>query len=242
VPNGTEQAADFAVTVQRIQVLELADLTDEWVAEHVAEHDTITAWREAIVERIATMKLNQARNVLIDRVSDSLAELVDIDAPESMVNNDLQARVQNTVQQFQSQGIALDQWLSATGQDTNQFVDSLKEQSVKAVKVDLALRAVAGAEGLTADQDDLELEYQRIAMRVGQKVNTVRKAYEKNDAVPDLASQISKSKALDWLLHNVTMVDTEGKELNRDDILGHSHDDDHDHGHDHGDEHTGEGE
>ena len=239
-PNGTEQPADFEVTVQRVQVLELADLTDEWVAEHVSEHDTVAGWREAVVARIGEMKLNQARNVLIDKVSESLAALVDVEAPESMVNSDLQGRVQNTVQQFQSQGIALEQWLSATGQDTNQFVDSLKEQSVKAVKVDLALRAIVVAEGLSATDDDIELEYQRIAMRVGQKPNQVRKVYEKNDAVTDLGSQIAKSKALDWLLHNVTMVDTNGKVLDREHVLGHdhSHDHDHDHGHDGDDGHS----
>ena len=128
--------------------------------------------------------------------------------------------------------------MSVTGQDTNQFVDALKEQSVKAAKVDLALRAVAAAEGLTADDDDVALEYERIAMRVGQKPNQVRKVYEKNDAVPDLAAQISKSKALDWLLHNVTMVDTNGKELDREHVLGHDHSHDHSHdgdeGHSHG--------
>lgn len=239
-PNGTDQPADFEVTVQRVQTLELADLTDEWVAEHVAEHDTVAAWRDAVAARIAEMKLNQARNVLIDKVSESLADLVDIDAPEPMVNSDLQARVQNTVQQFQSQGIALDQWLSATGQDTNQFVDALKEQSVKAVKVDLALRAIVVAEGLGATDDDIELEYQRIAMRVNQKPAQVRKVYEKNDAVVDLVSQIAKSKALDWLLHNVTMVDTNGKVLDREHVLGHdhSHDHDHDHGHDGDDGHS----
>jgi trigger factor len=155
-----------------------------------------------------------------------------------MVNSDLQARVQNTVQQFQAQGIALDQWLSATGQDTNQFVDALKEQSQKAVKVDLALRAIVVAEGLAANDEDIELEYQRIAMRVNQKPAQVRKVYEKNDAVADLASQIAKSKALDWLLHNVTMVDTNGKELDREHILGHDHDHSHDHAHDGEDGHS----
>ncbi|NBN89050.1 MAG: hypothetical protein EBV24_01850 [Actinobacteria bacterium] len=237
-PNGTEQSADFEVTVQRVQVLELADLSDAWVAEHVAEHDTVAAWREAVAARISEMKLNQARNVLIDKASESLAALVDIDAPESMVNSDLQARVQNTVQQFQAQGIALDQWLSATGQDTNQFVDALKEQSQKAVKVDLALRAIVVAEGLAATDEDIELEYQRIAMRVNQKPTQVRKVYEKNDAVADLASQIAKSKALDWLLHNVTMVDTNGKELDREHVLGHDHDHSHDHAHDGEDGHS----
>ena len=102
------------------------------------------------------------------------------------------------------------------------------------------MRAVAVAEGLVADESDIELEYQRIAMRVGQKPAQVRKVYEKNDAVPDLASQISKSKALDWLLHNVTMVDTNGKELDREHVLGHdhSHDESHDHAHDGGHGHS----
>ena len=94
------------------------------------------------------------------------------------------------------------------------------------------------AEGLSATDDDIELEYQRIAMRVGQKPNQVRKVYEKNDAVTDLGSQIAKSKALDWLLHNVTMVDTNGKELDREHVLGHDHSHDHSHdgeeGHSHG--------
>ncbi len=231
-PNGTEIAADFTVTVQRVQVLELADLTDEWVSEHVAQHDTVSAWRDAIVERVSTVKLNQARNMLIERVTDALAQLVEIDAPEVMVSSDLQNRVQNTIQQFQAQGIALDQWLSATGQDTNGFIETMRGQSEKAAKADLALRAVAVAEGLEVSDQDLNMEFQRIAMQVGQKVSQVRKAYEKNDAVADLSAQIRKSKALDWLLHNVAMVDAEGNALDRDTVLGHS---DHDHDHDHDD-------
>jgi hypothetical protein len=46
-----------------------------------------------------------------------------------MVSSDLSARVQNTVQRFQSQGIALEQWLQVTGQDPAQFVESMREQS-----------------------------------------------------------------------------------------------------------------
>ena len=67
-------------------------------------------------------------------------------------------------------------------------------------------------------------------MQYGQKAKEIRKAYEQNDAVPELLSQIRKSKAMDWLLHNVEMVDTTGAEIDPDLILGHTHDhDDHDH-------------
>ena len=87
------------------------------------------------------------------------------------------------------------------------FVESLRGASTQAVKVDLALRAVAAAEALDADEGDLAAEYERMAVMAEQKPNQVRKAYERNDLVPELVAQIRKSKALDWLLHHVELVD-----------------------------------
>lgn len=235
VPNGTEESADFTITVNRVQTLEIPELTDEWVAENIADADTIDDWKTSLRARYEEMRMNQMRRTVVDRLTDELEKLVEIEAPESMVNNDLQARVQNTLQQFQAQGIALDQWLSATGQDADSFIAGMKTQSEKAVKIDLALRAVATAEGIEVADDDLEAEYEQIGVRVGEKTSKVRRAYEQNDAVIDLVSQMRKSKALEWLLHNVTFVDQNGTELSTDTVLGeHDHDHDHDHeGHDH---------
>jgi trigger factor len=240
-PNGTSEAADFEVTVSNVQEMVLPELTDSWVDENIGEFDTVEAYTASIAERISTSKLNQARNSFVDIVTTALAELVDVDAPESMVNGDLQARVQNTVQQFQAQGISIDQWMAATGQDAESFIATLRVQSEKAVKVDLALRAIAVAESLDVDDDEIDAEYARIAMQVGQKKAQVKRAYEANDAVTDLVAQIRKTKALDWLLHHVEIVDPDGQPVDRDLILGHSHDEhgghDHDHDHDHGGDH-----
>jgi trigger factor len=237
-PKGTEEPADFTVKVTAVQTLAVPELTDEWVSENLGEFDTVDDWRADIAERMAEGRLGQVRQQLIGKVTESLAGLVDIEPPESMVNADLQRRVQNTVQQFQAQGIDLEAWLSATGQDTNSFVESLRGQSHEAVKVDLALRAVAVAEQLEVEPEEIDAEYARIAMQVNQKAKDVRKAYERNDAVPELIAQLRKSKALDWLVHHVEMVDPEGNPIDRDVVLGHpDHDDaDHDHdGHDHAD-------
>jgi trigger factor len=158
-----------------------------------------------------------------------LAKLVEIEIPETMVGSDLQARVQNTIQQFQQQGIALDQWLSATGQDTDSFIAGMKEQSEKAVKVDLALRAVATAQAIVISDEDIEAEFEAIGVRVNEKTAKVRKAYEQNDAVTDLVAQMRKSQALEWLLHNTTFVDQDGNVLDTDTVLGEHDHDDHDH-------------
>ena len=237
-PNGTEIPADFVVKVQKVQTLDLPELTDEWIQNTIPEFDSVAAWKDSTLERLTTGRLNQMRNSVVDKVTDGLAELVDIEAPESMVNGDLQGRVQNTISQFQQQGIALDQWLSATGQDPESFIEGLKAQSQKAVKVDLALRAVGVAQKIEVTDEDIESEYKIIAVRVQQSPAQVRKAYEQNDAVQDLTTQIRKSKTLDWLLHNVEFVDADGNTLERDTVLGHSdHDHDHDHVHDHDHDH-----
>lgn len=222
-PNGTEEPADFAVTVNKVQTLQVPELTDEWVAETVAGAETVDEWRNSIRDRYVEQRLNTVRRTVVDRVTDALAALVEIDPPEAMVQSDLQARVQNTVQQFQAQGIALDQWLQVTGQDADSFVEGIKTQSEKAVRVDLALRAVAAAENITVSDDELEAEYEAIGVRVNEKTARVRKAYEKNDAVADLVAQMRKSKALDWLVHNVSYVDQGGTALDTDMVLGHDH-------------------
>jgi trigger factor len=237
-PKQTDEAADFTVTVKAVQELALPELTDEWVSENTGEFDTVEEWNEAIRERLTQAKLNRVRQSVAAKLTESLVALVDAEPPESMVAAEMQSRIQNLARQFQSQGVDLGAWLSATGQSPQEFMEGSRPQAVEAVKADLALRAVAAAESLDATDTELEMEYARMAMQFGQKAKEVRRLYEQNDAVPELVAQIRKSKAMDWLLHHVEMVDTEGNVIDRDLVLGHTHDeddhDDHDHdGHDH---------
>ena len=255
-PNGTEEAADFSVKVTAVQELSLPEADDAWVAENVDGFETVSAWRDAIRERMDAARWDQVRGNLVEKVTDQLAELVTIDPPESMVSADLQNRVQNVIRQFSAQGMNLEQWLQATGQEPADFVESFRPQSVKAAKVDLALRAVVASQGLAASEDDVERELAGIASRTNENairqqlmagskkkpklvsIDQVRAAYVANDALVDLAAEIGKSKALDWLVHHVEYVDASGTVLDSDTVVGHSeadhaHDHDHDHAHDH---------
>ena len=227
-PKGTEDPADFTVSVSAVQELVLPDLDDEWVSENLGEHDTVEEWRTALAEQLTAQKLDVARNQFVAAATEALGELVEIEPPEAMVQSDLQARVRNTMEQFQARGIELGQFLSATGQDPDDFMNTLREQSMQAVKLDLALRAVAAAEGFEVSEDDLDAEFTQMGMRFGEKPAKVRRAYETQGAMPDLVNQIRKSRALDHLLHHVDIVDSDGQPIDRDLILGHSHDDDDD--------------
>ncbi len=229
-PKGTEEPAEFTVNVSSVQAMEAAELTDEWVSDNLGEFDTVEEWNESLKGAAAEQKLGQARQQVVSQVNEALVGLTDIEPPEAMVNSELNQRVQGTIQQFQAQGIDFNQWLEATGQDPQQFVDSMRGSAEQAVKVDLALRAVAEAEALEVEGHEVEAEYARMAMQYGQKAKDIRRAYERNDAVPELLAQIRKSKAFDWLIHHVEFVDEAGNAIDRDTLLGHTHDgqDDHD--------------
>ena len=97
-PNGTTDDADMKVVVKKVQEMVLEDLTDEWVSSHVAEFDSVDAWKTSLRSRLEDMKLNQARSVFVDRTTSALAELVEVDSPEAMINSDLQSRVRGTVE------------------------------------------------------------------------------------------------------------------------------------------------
>ncbi|RLE20002.1 MAG: trigger factor [Actinobacteria bacterium] len=228
-PKSTEDEADFTVKVTAVQEMKTPELTDEWVSENLGEFDTVEEWDASLTETLQETKLNGTRQQLVRAITSALAGLVDAELPESMVNNELNQRVQGTMQQFQAQGIDLGEWLTSTGQEPDQFIESMRGEAEEAVKVDLALRAVAEAESVEVEGHDLEMEYARMAMQHQQKSKDIRKAYEQNDAVPELESQIRKSKALDWLIHNVAFVDEAGESIDRDTLLGHSHDEDGNH-------------
>ena len=225
-PKGLDDPADFVVKVTAVQVSVVPELTDDWVSDNIGEFDTVDEWNASLRELQADQKLNQARQRVVPAMNAALAALVDVEVPEAMVDADLNQRVQGIVQQFQAQGIDLGQWLAATGQGPDDFVESMRDASVEAVQVDLALRAVAEAEAIEVEPHDFDAEYARMAMQYGQKAKEIRKAYEQNEAVPELAAQIRKSKAFDWLLHNIDFVDGNGDPIDRDTLLGESTDDD----------------
>ena len=218
-PSGTDEAADFTVNVKKVQELQLPELTDEWVSENLGEFDTVEAWRESIRNRLQATRTGQLRQAVVERTSQALAELVDDEPPQVLVQAELRGRLENMAMQFQAQGIGFEQYLAVTGQDPETFQSTMTEGATRAVKADLALRAVADAESLEIDDDELEAEYVRIAISVNQKPNQVRKAYEKNDAVADLTAELRKRKAFDWLLERVEIVDPDGKLVERSLVL-----------------------
>ena len=105
----------------------------------------------------------QAQMALREKVGEALAALVTDEVPEPMVGQEMQERLQDLAMRLQAQGMQLEQYLAMTGADPETFSQELRETAIQAVKVDLALRAVADAESIECTDDDLEDELEGVA-------------------------------------------------------------------------------
>jgi trigger factor len=205
---------EFRVAVKQVRELVLPELTDDW-AKEASDFETVEALRADIVRRMTIVRAMQARMALTERAAEAAGELVVDEVPDPLVNEEMRGRLNDLGVRLQNQGASLEQYLAMSGQSPAEFSEELKVLATNAVRVDLALRAVATAENIEADDDDLEAEYVRIAERAKEKVANVRKAYERNDAVAGLRAEIRKRKALNWLTEHVEIVDPEGRTIER---------------------------
>jgi trigger factor len=214
----TEASLRLRILVKEVKEKVLPEVDDEW-ANEASEFETVEELREDLRTRSATTRVIMAQMGLRNGAAQAAGELVDADdVPEAMVSAEMEHRLQDLAMRLQAQGMDFDSYMAASGQDQEGMVAELRDAAVMATKADLALRAIAEAEGLDASEDDLEEEFEKLAQRVDQSPAEVRVALEEGDQIPAVRSDLRKRKALDWLVEHVQIVDEEGTAVDRADL------------------------
>jgi trigger factor len=152
----------------------------------------------------------QGQMALRDKVLEAVAGLVDIEVPEALVNQELRGRLEDLAHRLSHQGAAIEQYLAATGQDQEAFLAGLREGATAAVRADLALRAVVAQEAIEASDEDLDAEIARLAERVGQKPDKLRRDLGKRGGLEAVRSDLARGKALQFLVDHANAVDEDG--------------------------------
>jgi trigger factor len=212
-----ERELQFRILVKSVQETVLPELTDEWAAE-ASEFETVEALRASLADRMLRVRRAQASVAFREKVGEALADLVTDEVPEAMVQNEMGQRLQDLSMRVQAQGMRLEQYLAMTGTDPETFSQELKDTATRGVKVDLALRAVAEAEGLECTDEDLQEELDGVAARVGEDADAVREQLERAGQLSAVRSDIRKRKALEWLLDRTEVLDPEGAEIDRSEL------------------------
>lgn len=199
----------FRVLVKEVSETVLPDLDDELVAAHT-EHATAAELRAGIEARQSAMRVLRGRMAREQGLIVALADLVAEEPPPAMIDREVEAQLVDMDEELRRRGGDI----SSTGQPVEEIAEQLREPAVRAVKFDLALRAVASAEGLEPSDADVEAEIEQAATRPdvrGATPDELRARLVETGQLSSLRASMAKSAARKWLLDRVVLIGPDGE-------------------------------
>jgi trigger factor len=203
------QEVAFQVMVKETKRKVLPEADDEW-AKEASEFETIEELRADIRQRMENVRKIQAHMTVREKVLQAVGAKVAIDIPEPLIQQEMEHRLHNLLHRLEQQGATVEQYLQATGLSQDQLIADVRLEATKSVKADLALRAVVAAEEIVASDDEVDAEIARLAERTGRKPAQLRKEIERAQGLQAVRSELSRGKALQFLVDHATVVDEKG--------------------------------
>ena len=181
----------FHVKVNEVKVKEVPAVDDEF-AKDVSEFDTLKELKADIKKKMTAERTEAAQRAFEDVLMAKVAEGVEADIPQEMVELQAERMMEQFKQQLAAQGIPFDQYLKMTGTTEADFRKQADGPAAEQVKMDLAVEAIIKAEGLEATDEDVENELKNVAEKYGMDLETVKKYLRPED----VKEQVIREKAV----------------------------------------------
>ena len=212
---GVGESVVYTMQLKQVKERILPDLTDEWVEENT-EWPTVEEMRDAVLTQMSKMKVVEAQMSQRDAMLVAVGELVPDDAvPAVLVDAEANDRMHDLGHRLAQQKMNLEQFLQATGQTPDQLLSAVRTDAHRAVKIDLALRALVKAEGLDATPEEVDEELVKTAEAMDVTPDVLRANLFNTGRVVAFESEVAKRKANRWLSEHVTFVDHLGIMIDR---------------------------
>ena len=208
------------IVVKEVQMLVLPKADDAFASE-ASEFDTIDELVDDLRTRINSMKRAQAAVMAREHVARAVAGLVADELPAVLIESAIDDRIRDMAMRMAQQGIDFARWIEATGQDTVSMREGFRTEAELSARADLGLRGVAFAEGIEAEEADVDAHLSLMATQAGQPdtdLDELREGMASAGHLLELLADLRKQAAMDWLFERVGFVDEEGNEIDRDDL------------------------
>ncbi len=185
------KAVVFHVKVNAVKRKEVPALDDEF-AKDVSEFDTLEELKKDIEAKIAADRQNAVDHAFEEALMEQVAEGIQCDVPQPMVDEQARRFVENLKMQIQQQGIPYEQYLKLAGLDDESVMAQAQTPALRQVRLDLALEALAKAEGVEVSDEEIEAEYERAAGQYGMKAEDLKKYIDQGT----IKNQLVNTKAV----------------------------------------------
>lgn len=169
--------ATFKVKLISIKEKILPELDDEF-AKDVSDFETLEEYKKDLKQKVKEKKENQAKAERESKAIEKLIENVEVEIPESMINDEVEQMIQQFSQNLAYQGMTIEQYCEFTKTTLDDFKKSLIPNAQKDVKLKLALEFIAKAEELVVEDSEIDEKIDELSKQYGSEDSSALKQNE----------------------------------------------------------------
>src|SRR5215203_4905111 len=202
----------FNVHAKEIKERDVPPLDDEF-AKEASEFETLGELRIAVREALEATSEQRVEGEFRGRVLDVVAENSEVEMPEVMVHEKAHGMGDSFERSIRSQGMDPEQYYQLAGTNHAEFEERVAPDAEDTVRKELMLDAVALAEGIEADEEEVMHEISHLAEDSERSAEEIARTLKANGTYAMLEEEISRQKALDFLVDNAVPVPMPEEEI-----------------------------
>ena len=191
--------ASFVINLKDLKTRELPELDDAF-AKQASDKDTLADLRADLEQRLKDDAERRQKSNRHDALIAALVEQLDVELPESLVQQEVRNLVEQTASQFAQQGMDVKSLF--TPDLVRNLMDSSRPEAEERLRRSLALSALAESEGLKVEDSDIDAKVKEVKKQLAGERDIDPQRLR--DAVID---DLLRDKLLGWLEDNSTVTE-----------------------------------
>ncbi|HEY6263900.1 MAG TPA: trigger factor [Candidatus Acidoferrum sp.] len=187
----------YAVEVLGIKNKKLAELNDDF-AKDVSDATTLDELKTKVREGLEHQRDHKHKELLHEKVLAEVVKLHDFPVPESLVEHQMDARLERVVRSLASQGVDP----RAVNVDWVTLRKRQEERAKDDVKAELIVDRIASTENIDVTDQEITHELEHMASHSGESAEVIRARLTKQGTLDRMKAKLRSDKTLDWLAQN----------------------------------------
>jgi trigger factor len=195
------QTVSMQVTLHAIKARNLPEVDDDF-AELAGGYSSVQDLKDAIEKSYVSTRKQLVKGDAQKKLLDGIKEEVSFELPQSIVEEQIDKQIVELQGKLERQGKSLD----SLGRAPAELREDLRSQAEDVVKSSLVLLAIASAEDLTVDPQEVDLVLQKMAASTGQDFHSIKDYYEQHNLMIPLKDRVLADKAMELIYENATVT------------------------------------
>ena len=180
----------YEVTVKGIKKRILPELNDEF-AKEIGHYENYADLEKSVREYMENRKRRSVESETRDRLFAALSEKFTFAVPESLVQDQIDTRLERGLRALAAQGMSYDQMRKL---DFARLRAAQRDSAVAEVKANVLLDRIAGEENITVSEEEMDKELQIAAIQSREPLDALKVRLTKEGGLARIMEQLRREK------------------------------------------------